>query len=450
MTVPDFPPAPRAGPGDAARAAETRAALRDRLEALAPPRLGVAVSGGGDSLALLLAARGWAAADPARRLEVATVDHRLRAEAAEEARAVARLCARLGLNHAVLAWAEPAPGRNLAAAARDARAALIAGWAGDRGLGAVALGHTRDDQAETLLMRLARGSGLDGLAAMREDAVRAGARWLRPALGVGREDLRAVLRDAEQGWFDDPSNDDPARDRVRARRALGLLAPLGIGAQGLAATAARLAADADHIGGEVAALGAAALRIGGAGELILDRARLRAAPPALTRRLLGRLIRLTGGAEHPPRAAALAALEAGLRAPGPAPARALGGCLISAEDGPRPAIRLHREPAAAPPAVAAPGPWDARWQVEPPEMQPEVGPGDIVIGALGEPGLIALTRLARDPDTAWTPLETWAAAPRAARAAAPCLRRDGALIAAPLAGLGAATVHDLLPARISR
>ncbi|MEC9434013.1 MAG: tRNA lysidine(34) synthetase TilS [Pseudomonadota bacterium] len=399
MTSPGFPPAPPPESDDAPRAAAARAAIRARLEATAPPALGLAASGGGDSLALLLAARDWASADPARRLEVATVDHRLRPEGAEEARAVAALCARLGLAHATLVWEAPDPGRNLAAAARDARAALLAGWAQARGLGAVALGHTRDDQAETLLMRLARGSGLDGLAAMREDAARAGARWLRPALGVGRADLRALLRAAGQGWFDDPSNDDAARDRVRARAALALLAPLGVEAAGLAATAARLGADADHIGAEVDALAAAAVTFGGAGELILDRTRFRDAPAALTRRLLGRLIRLAGGgAAHPPRAAALAALEAAIRAPGPLPARALGGCLASGAENPVPLIRLHREPAAAAPAVPAPGPWDGRWRLEPLETQPEAKPGGAApprLGALGEAGLAALSRAAR-------------------------------------------------------
>ncbi|MEO0682071.1 MAG: tRNA lysidine(34) synthetase TilS, partial [Pseudomonadota bacterium] len=236
--------------GPAAPPASGLRTLTDRLVELAPPTLGIAVSGGSDSTALLLAA----ARAPGLRVEAATVDHRLRPEAAAEARAVAALCARLDLPHETLVWHD-APGRgNLAQAARDARAALLADWAARRGLGAVALGHTLDDQAETLLMRLARGSGLDGLSAMRPRSERAGAVWLRPALSLRREALRAALRAEGEGWIDDPSNDDRSRDRIRTRDALKTLAALGIDAQGLGAAAERLAEDADLLAAQAAAL----------------------------------------------------------------------------------------------------------------------------------------------------------------------------------------------------
>ncbi len=313
-----FPPAPPPRPGDADTAASVLRAMLGRLDAVAPPALGVAVSGGGDSLALLLACAEWRAADPDRRLEACTVNHGLRPEAAEEARTVAALCARLTVPHRTLCWTS-APAGNVAAAARDARAALLSAWARDRALDATALGHTQDDQAETLLLRLARGSGLDGLSSMREDARRDGARWLRPALALPRAALRALLRHRRQGWFDDPTNEDLTHDRPKARRALTALAPLGLAPATLADTAARLAEDADLLRTLTRDLTRRIATLGAAGEIRLDRHGYREAPPQLRRRLLARLLRLIPSAPHPPRHASLAALDAALCGPGPVP-----------------------------------------------------------------------------------------------------------------------------------
>ncbi|SFH93175.1 tRNA lysidine(34) synthetase TilS [Albimonas pacifica] len=450
-----------AQPGDAELAAAARAALRARLDALAPEALGLAVSGGGDSLALLLAAVELARERPLR-LEAVTVDHGLRAEAGVEAAWTAALCARLGVPHATLRWQDrPATG-NLAEAARDARAGLIAGWAADRGLPAVALAHTRDDQAETLLMRIARGSGLDGLSSMREVSERAGARWLRPALALGREDLRAILRDAGQDWIEDPSNEDPTRDRVKARRALAALRPVGVTAEGVAATAARLAEDSDALRELAAGFLRGRLAVGGAGELRLPRAALAEAPRALRRRVLAELFRALAGAAHAPRARALAEVEAAILAPGPLPPRTLGGCVILAE-GPEAGaadVVLHREPAALPaPASPLAAPWDGRWRLEGEGPAYRRAAERTVIGPLGATGLALLSAEARSG--AWTPSAAWSRAPRHARAGTPALRIGGRLAAAPLADwridpgqgvapLAQATLRDLLLERILR
>lgn len=447
---------PAAREGDAAASQSVRATLAARLDALLPPgarALGVAVSGGGDSVALLLALAGAATAR-GLRLEAATVDHGLRPQAAVEAAWTAALCARLGVPHATLRWTgRPAAG-NLAEAAREGRAALLAAWAAERGLDAVALAHTRDDQAETLLMRLARGSGLDGLSSMRPVSRRAGALWLRPALETSRDDLRALLRAAGQAWVEDPSNADPARDRTRARLALEALSGLGIGPAGLAATAARLAGDGDALREMAGERLAQALTIGAAGELRLPREALRAAPPALRRRMLAGLLQALAGASHAPRARATAALEAAILAPEPLPARTLGGCVVL---GLGAGIVLHREPAALPPPVAPDATWDGRWRLEGPAPAP-----DLRLGALGEAGLAALSALARAG--AWTAPAPWAAAPRAARRAAPALWRGArgeVLAAVPQAGwtldldhggaqLQGAILRDLISARILR
>ena len=198
-----------AGRGPSADQVERFRAELERLAGEIPERIGAAVSGGPDSLALLLLA---CAAFP-DRVEAATVDHGLRPESAAEARFVADLCARLGVPHATLRPDSPIEG-NLQSGARRARYALLEGWRRELGLSWVLTGHHEDDQAETLLMRLNRGAGVGGLAGVRE----ANARVLRPLLGWRREELAGIVREAGIEPVDDPSNADERFDRARLRR----------------------------------------------------------------------------------------------------------------------------------------------------------------------------------------------------------------------------------------
>ena len=179
-------------------------------------RLGIAVSGGPDSCALLLLA---AAAWP-DRIAAATVDHGLRPESAEEARFVADLCAALGVDHAVLPVTVD-PG-NVQAQARAARYRALAGWAGEQGLAALATAHHADDQAETLLLRLNRASGVAGLAGVRERGRVPDSELLllRPLLGWRREQLERIVEAAGLRAVADPSNEDDRYDRARLRKAL--------------------------------------------------------------------------------------------------------------------------------------------------------------------------------------------------------------------------------------
>ena len=203
--------------------------------------LGIAVSGGPDSTALLMLA---AAALPGR-VEAATVDHGLRAANAEEAEQVALLCRRLGVPHRTLP-VNVAPG-NVQDAARQARYAALRDWAQERGLGAVATAHHADDQAETLIMRLNRASGVAGLAGARPRATVPGSRipLLRPLLSWRRAELAQFVAHAGVPTADDPSNRDDRFDRARLRKAL-------VGADWL--DPAALAASARHIADADAAL----------------------------------------------------------------------------------------------------------------------------------------------------------------------------------------------------
>ena len=177
--------------------------------------VGVAVSGGPDSLALLLLA---AAARP-NQIEAATVDHGLRPESRAEAAMVADQCERIGVRHAILtvAWPTP-PNSSLQARAREARYEMLGEWALASRLAVVATAHHADDQAETLLMRLARGAGIGGLGSVRaRRPLVPGVQLVRPLLGWRKEELAALVAGAGIEPVDAPSNRDPRHDRVRMR-----------------------------------------------------------------------------------------------------------------------------------------------------------------------------------------------------------------------------------------
>jgi tRNA(Ile)-lysidine synthase len=179
---------------------------------------GLAVSGGPDSLALLLLAHPTFPC----RFEVATVDHGLRPESADEAAMVAHVCAERGIAHATLR-PEVARKGNLQANARVARYAALGEWAGERGLAAIVTAHHRDDQAETLLMRLNRGAGVRGLAGMRGASIvpaHPELPLLRPLLGWTRAELVEIVATSRISPADDPSNRDRRFERVAVRQAL--------------------------------------------------------------------------------------------------------------------------------------------------------------------------------------------------------------------------------------
>ena len=182
--------------------------------------LGVAVSGGGDSVALLLLLKD---AYPEREILVATVDHGLRADSPKEAAWVALLCRSIGVRHQILHWDRCDMQGNLMAAAREARLDLLSRWIIQEGGRTIFLGHTRDDIVETFLMRSRRGAGAHGLAAMKPVRLMNGVKWLRPLLGQSRAALREMLHARQQDWIDDPTNDDQRFERARIRAAINQL-----------------------------------------------------------------------------------------------------------------------------------------------------------------------------------------------------------------------------------
>ncbi|EYD71127.1 tRNA lysidine(34) synthetase TilS [Limimaricola hongkongensis] len=373
--------------------------------------LGLAVSGGGDSMALLHML-GPEARARGLRCRVATVDHGLRPEARAEAARVAAACARLGLSHEILDWRGWDGQGNLQDAARRARMTLLAGWAERHDLDAVALGHTRDDQAETVLMRLGRGSGVDGLSGMAKARGAGGLTWLRPLLELRRDDLRRWLEERGLGWDDDPSNTDPRFLRVRARAALKAIEPVGVTPDGLVATAERMALAREALEHLADDLSSRATRLA-CGAVAIKAEALARAPAETRLRLVSAALRWIGGSVYRPRLGALrAALDGAATA-----RRTLGGVVLEPWRG---ALWLSREIAATGPAAEIGAPWDGRWIVTGPVL-----PG-ARIAALGPAGLPQCP--------GWRELGV----ARAALLASPAVWQGETLIAAPCAGRGGA------------
>jgi tRNA(Ile)-lysidine synthase len=180
----------------------------------ASDRIGLAVSGGPDSLALLALAHECFPG----QIAAATVDHRLRKEAHDEAQYVAAICSKRGIPHEILTPPQPITG-NIQSAARKVRYALLEAWADANGCSKIATAHHANDQLETMLMRLARGSGVDGLAGIRT----VNGRIVRPLLEFSKLELLAICAAAEIESVDDPSNIDTDFDRVRMRQWLAAM-----------------------------------------------------------------------------------------------------------------------------------------------------------------------------------------------------------------------------------
>lgn len=207
----------------------------------AAPSLILAVSGGPDSLALMwLAARWRHARKRGPDLVVVTVDHGLRPEAAREARDVKMLATSLGIAHRTMRWAGIKPKTGVPAAARDARYMLLAKAARAAGARHVLTAHTRDDQAETLLMRMGRGSGIAGLAGISRQSARDGILLVRPFLNIPKSRLVATLQKAKIPFAVDPTNSDPTYTRPRWRALMPALAAEGVDSRNLARLAGRL------------------------------------------------------------------------------------------------------------------------------------------------------------------------------------------------------------------
>jgi tRNA(Ile)-lysidine synthase len=309
----------------------------------------LAVSGGPDSTALLVLAARWAKRlKRAPKLVAVTIDHGLRAEAAQEAAAVKRLARRLGVAHRTMRWRGRKPKSGLQEAARYARYRLLARAAARAGYAHILTAHTLDDQAETVLFRLARGSGLVGLAGMAHasplpaDGEKT-AFVVRPLLRLPKARLVATLRAAGIAYSEDPSNQDPRFTRARLRTLMQRLALEGLDARGLARFAARMRrADATIEFAVDAARDALAPGpwLAG-GPIVFETARFASLPAETALRLLGRAVAHAGD-EGPVELAKLESLYDAMCQAGSRLRRTLAGALITLD---REGVVIERAPA---------------------------------------------------------------------------------------------------------
>ena len=287
----------------------------------------LAVSGGPDSTALLLLAARWRRArKTGPRLLAVTIDHGLRRESAGEARAVAHLARRLGVPHRIVRWKGRKPASGLQQSAREARYRLLAAAAARAKARTIVTAHTLDDQAETVLIRMSRGSGLSGLGAMARAAplpVGGEAVLVRPLLEIPKARLIATLARAGIEFADDPSNRDPRFTRARLREVMCALAREGLDARRLALLARRLrraeAAIETAVDAAMAAL--SELPWPDRGPIVFDAEQFNRLPAEVALRLLGRAIARAGD-EGPVQLGKLETLYEALRMEGAGKARA--------------------------------------------------------------------------------------------------------------------------------
>lgn len=352
---------PRYGPTEFAQSVASLGPLETN------PHVAVACSGGPDSLALTLLADGWAR-EGGGHVTALIVDHAMRPESAAEAADVWERLIAAGVDAVVLTRVGPALKSDRQAAARRARYALMTEWCRHAGVLHLMLGHHQGDQAETLMLRLGRGSGVDGLAAMAPVTENAHLRLLRPLLDVPREYLIAFLRSRGMDWVEDPSNKDTSFARVRVRRMLPDLAGEGFSELRLAATARRMARARVVLETAATELLARAVAIYPEGYAMLAPGELVAAPEETGLRALARLLTCIGGGEHGPRLERLERLYEWLARGGGGSGsgsggRTLAGCRIAGRQGGL--VLICREAAAVGEAVPATDGalWDGRFML---------------------------------------------------------------------------------------
>jgi|GEM_PF-106429 len=328
-------------------------------------RLTLAVSGGADSLSLLVLFSEWSRrAAWQGTADVVCVDHRLRAESADEAAFVARKAAECGLAGHILSWDAAKPAGNLQQEARRARYLLIAGHMSRTGAEALLLGHHLDDQAETFLDRLTRGSGLSGLSAMAADEADGphGLRLLRPFLSVPKARLEASLLERGLTWCTDPSNRDPKYKRSRLRRIMTLLAEEGLTADRIAQTAGNLRRARHALEKTVRDLAARLVTEHPAGPLKMRRDGYRETEEDLRLRLLSHTVGRVTGERPRIRLRKLQALDAALLAEEGC-RQTLSGALFQADGD---TIGIWKEPGRVPPetqpVTETAGIWDNRYR----------------------------------------------------------------------------------------
>ncbi|EDP62231.1 Predicted ATPase of the PP-loop superfamily implicated in cell cycle control [alpha proteobacterium BAL199] len=357
-------------------------------------------------MALLHLTDAWARGH-GRALLVYTVDHGLRPEAVVEAGRVGQVCAMAGRPHRILRWLGTKPGSGLQAAARRARYDLMAQACRDDGVVDLLLAHHLEDQAETVLHRIDRGTGPDGLAGMARVRAFDGVRLLRPLLDVPKVRLLATCRSVGVEWAEDPSNSDPRFARTELRQLAPVLADVGVTSIRLGRLASAMASARAALDGFTADWMAQHASVLLVGAVRMNRAVLVEAPVVLRRRLIDRALRAIGGNNYPLRSDGLERLLAWIEADRPETrtrTRTLAGCRVEIAGDGLTILRDWRQ-AARPVVIAAHGRgrWDCRFEIENPTSSP------VRVGVCGGEGWRRWRRTAQSSALAGRPMVAHAA-----------------------------------------
>ena len=386
------------------------------------PEIAVAVSGGADSMSAALLTHEWARSRGGHVIAL-TVDHALRPESAAEAALVAQRLSDLGIEAAALCWSGEKPAANLQAAAREARYGLMADYCARRGILHLVLGHHQDDQAETFLMRLSRGSGLYGLASMSPLQELPDHRLLRPLLTLPKARLERTLEARGVDWVEDPSNLDPKFSRTRFRELLPTLVTEGLSAAKLAETTERLGQTRNTIEASVSAVLARAVSIHPAGIASVHPDILSAAPKEVALRCLSRILMTVSGAGYGPRMERLEALYEKIVA-GLTSGATLSGCRLTPW---RQSLILYRENRHLVPITLKPGHlthWDGRFDVIV-SSQRQTAAANLRIGPLAREGWAEVRKQLEGENLGFPPL---------AGEAVPAFRDSNGVVAVPHLG----------------
>ncbi len=349
-------------------------------------KLALAVSGGPDSMALALCVERWARQD----FIAFIVDHGLREESASESAQVQIRLRQTGIPAEILVWEHAPVAGRLHEKAREARYRLLTEACRRHGAGALLTAHHSGDQAETILMRLAKGSGIDGLAGIAAESLRDGIRLLRPLLSVSKERLVATCDAAGVAYVTDPSNGAEKYARGRLRKVLPLLEAEGLTVESLTGLGARAREAKDALDFYTWEFLTKAAQTELGGSVCLDRTALRVAPRAIALRALASCLRYVHDEDYPPEYASLSSLVDASLGTEDEPTRTLYGCIASIAEN---RVMILREPVAACEALPLPSGatvlWDKRWLVTADSTAP-----DTVIRALGNPPHAVIDALA--------------------------------------------------------
>lgn len=412
------------------------------------PEIAVACSGGADSTALAVLTDAWARARGGKATAL-VVDHGIRTNSATEAGSVATELGKQGIACTVLRNKSPIGSGDVQAAARKVRYELLQDWCKANGYLHLAVAHHREDQAETVLLRLARGSGSDGLAAMAPVSETSAIRIVRPLLSVPRAAVRATLAQVNVKHVEDPSNSDTKFARVRMRVLSSTLAKEGLTVRRLAETASRMARTRNALEDDVAIALARAATVYSYGHSRVLLEPLRRLPEETALRALARLLICIGGNQYTPRLARIERLYAWIQDGAPGGGRTLAGCRVLPRSH---GLLVCREVSAATSVLPAKGEvlWDGRFRLY-------FGPRRVgEIKRLGNEGWRQVTAI--DPALKKSNI------PAVVRAGLPAIWRNGTLRSVPHLGLlGNKTVphsrhphyvefaplHPLVPARFT-